>query len=164
MQKAGGIVALVGGSLGMVAAIVTLLFGVLDGEIMGAGLSGLIFSVATIVLGAVAIGAEKKDRSFAGSPRQRGALLIVCAVLGAVFGGGIRRHLHGAGADRGHSRDHRRVQGVQGGPASMKRTMLCASALACVAVFAADENTREVDVAKHAKANPLAKALLTQRA
>lgn len=31
----------------------------------------------------------------------------------------------------------------------MKRTALCASALACIAAFATDENTREVDVAKH---------------
>lgn len=86
MQKSGGIIALVAGILGTGAALITLLFGGIGGAfdaegadtVVGLGWGGLLFSFATIVLGAVAISATSKIP---------GILLIAAAVLGAVLGG-----------------------------------------------------------------------------
>lgn len=98
MQKAGGIVALIGGIFGTFAAIFTLMAGGLVAGLEGAsaslegsavdnaassqiaafGLMGLVFAFATIVLGAIAMGATSK---------KPGILLIVCAVGGAITGG-----------------------------------------------------------------------------
>lgn len=86
MQKAGGIIALIAGIFGTFAAITTLLVGGLGSAfsaegantVIGLGWGGILFSFATIVLGAIAIGARS---------RLPGILLIVCAVLGAILGG-----------------------------------------------------------------------------
>ncbi len=86
MQKSGGIIALVAGIFGALAAIVTLFFGGLgsafDAEgantVVGLGWGGMLFSFLTIVLGAVAMGAKGM---------VPGILLMVAAVLGAVLGG-----------------------------------------------------------------------------
>lgn len=88
MQKAGGIIALIAGIFGTGAAIITLFFGgiasAVDAEgastVVGLGWGGMLFSFATIVLGAVAMGAKGK---------VPGILLIVCAIGGAILGGTI---------------------------------------------------------------------------
>lgn len=88
MQKAGGIVALVAGIFGVFAAGFTLFFGGVGaafeaegaGTIIGLGWGGVAFSFLTIVLGAVAIGAKG---------RVPGVLLILCAIAGAILGGGL---------------------------------------------------------------------------
>ena len=98
MRKSGGIVALIAGIFGTIAALVTLTAGGLvaglekasasmdstavnttgSTQIMGFGLAGLLFAFLTIVLGAVAMNAKSKKVGF---------LLIVCAVAGAITGG-----------------------------------------------------------------------------
>ena len=86
MRKAGGIVALIAGVFGVIAAGVTLVFGGLGSAfeaegastVVGLGWGGVLFSFLTIVLGAVAISAKG---------RVPGALLIVCAFAGAALGG-----------------------------------------------------------------------------
>lgn len=86
MQKAGGIIAIIAGVFGTMAAGVTLLFGGLSAAfetegantVIGLGWGGVLFSFATIVLGAVAIGTKSK---------VPGALLIVASLAGAVLGG-----------------------------------------------------------------------------
>lgn len=98
MQKAGGIVALIGGIFGTLAAIFTLLAGGfvsgLEGasaalgdttvdnsassQIMAFGFLGLIAAFSTIVLGAVAMNAKSK---------KPGILLIISALIGAITGG-----------------------------------------------------------------------------
>ena len=86
MQTAGGIIALIAGIFGTLAAIVTLFVGGLGGAfgaegydtIVGLGWGGVAFSFATIVLGAIAMSTKGK---------VPGILLMVSAVLGAVLGG-----------------------------------------------------------------------------
>ena len=92
MQKAGGIIALIAGILGFIAAIITLMAGGLvaglenvsdtdnsaSTEIGTFGLLGIVFSFLTIIFGAIAIGAKS---------RIVGYLLIVCAIVGAITGG-----------------------------------------------------------------------------
>lgn len=86
MKKAGGIIAIIAGVFGTIAAGITLLVGglgsALGGEgastVIGLGWGGVLFSFATIVLGAIALGAKNKIP---------GTLLIICAVLGAILGG-----------------------------------------------------------------------------
>ena len=86
MRKAGGIVALIAGVFGFIAAIITLLFGGLGAaletekadQVINLGWGGVAFSFLTIVLGAVAIGAKG---------RVVGVLLVGCAIAGAVLGG-----------------------------------------------------------------------------
>ena len=86
MRKAGGIVALIAGMFAVVAAGFTLLVGGM-GSVAKAnnadtalmlGRGGVIFSFLTIVLGAVALGADS---------RWPGILLILCAIAGAILGG-----------------------------------------------------------------------------
>ena len=48
--------------------------------VVGLGWGGVLFSFMTIILGAVAMGAKS---------RTPGALLMICAVLGAILGGTI---------------------------------------------------------------------------
>ena len=92
MQKAGGIIALIAGIFGFIAAIITLLAGGLvagiesisdsgnsaSTEIGTFGMLGIVFSFLTIVFGAIAIGAKSKISGY---------VLIVCAVVGAIAGG-----------------------------------------------------------------------------
>ena len=88
MRKAGGIVALIAGIFGVLAAGFTLFTGgvgaALEAEgadtVLAFGWGGLLFAFLTIVLGAVAMGAKG---------RVPGALLIVCAIAGAFLGGTI---------------------------------------------------------------------------
>ncbi len=88
MKKAGGIIGLVAGIFGVIAAVVTLFFGGVAGAmeaeeagtVVGLGWGGLAFSFLTIVLGAVALGARSM---------VPGILLMVCAVAGAILGGTI---------------------------------------------------------------------------
>lgn len=86
MKKAGGLVALIGGLFGVVAAVLTLMVGGCGmaieaeeaGTVVGLGWGGVAFSFLAIILGAVAMGARS---------RWPGVLLVVCALLGIVFGG-----------------------------------------------------------------------------
>jgi len=88
VKKAGGIIGLVAGIFGVIAAVATLFFGGLGAAVeaegastvVGLGWGGMVFSFLTIVLGAVAIGARSM---------VPGILLIICAVAGAVLGGTI---------------------------------------------------------------------------
>ena len=86
MRKAGGIVALIAGIFGVIAALVTLFIGGVAGAfeaegagtVVGLGWGGVFFSFTTVVLGAVAIGVNRK---------VPGILLIVSAIAGAILGG-----------------------------------------------------------------------------
>jgi|TARA_B110000008_G_C16608705_1_gene419558 hypothetical protein len=98
MQKPGGIIALIGGIFGTIAALFTLLAGGfvagLEGasaslsdtavdttastQIAGFGAMGLLFSFLTIIFAAIAMNAKSK---------VPGLILIVCAIIGAVTGG-----------------------------------------------------------------------------
>lgn len=88
MQKAGGIIAIIAGVFGIVAAIVTLLFGGVaaaveaDGgnAVIGLGWGGVFFSFLVIVLGAIALSAKTKTV---------GVLLIITSIAGAILGGTI---------------------------------------------------------------------------
>ena len=92
MQKAGGIIALIAGIFGFIAAIITLLSGGLvaglesisdsgnsaSTEIGTFGMLGIVFSFLTIIFGAIAVGAKS---------RISGYILIICAIGGAITGG-----------------------------------------------------------------------------
>lgn len=98
MKKSGGIIALIGGILGTIAAFFTLMAGGLVAGLEGASASlgqtavdntasseiasyailGVISSILTIILGAICIGAKSKIPAY---------LLIVCSVVGAITGG-----------------------------------------------------------------------------
>jgi hypothetical protein len=88
MQKAGGIIALISGIFGVLAAIVTLMVGGLGSafEADGAntvvllGWGGVLFSFLAIVFGAIGISTKSK---------VIGILLIITAILGAILGGTI---------------------------------------------------------------------------
>jgi hypothetical protein len=98
VKKSGGIVALIGGIFGTIAAIVTLFAGGLVAGLEGASAAlnetavdnaassqiatfailGLIASFSTIILGAISMGSKS---------RLPGFLLIACAIIGAITGG-----------------------------------------------------------------------------
>jgi len=86
MKKAGGIIALIAGIFGVIAAIVTLTLGGVasafeasdSGTVVGLGWGGLLFSFTAIILGAVAMNAKSK---------VPGILLIICAIAGSILGG-----------------------------------------------------------------------------
>jgi len=86
MKKAGGIIALIAGIFGVIAAIFTLTIGGVASAfeasgsetVVGLGWGGLIFSFITIILGAVAMSAKSK---------VPGILLIICSIAGAILGG-----------------------------------------------------------------------------
>ncbi len=86
MKKAGGIVALVAGIFGVIAAFMTLLVGGIGSAtkaesastVVGLGWGGVAFSFIVIVLAAVAMGSNS---------RMPGILLIVASLAGAVLGG-----------------------------------------------------------------------------
>lgn len=88
MRKAGGIIALIAGIFGVIAAIVTLVIGgvgsALNGEgastVIGLGWGGVLFSFLTIILGAIALGVHS---------RVPGILLIIVTIAGAILGGTI---------------------------------------------------------------------------
>jgi hypothetical protein len=88
MRKAGGIVSLIAGIFGILAALVPLGVGGIGSAfqaqdaltVVYLGWGGLGFSFLTIVLGAVA---------FSTSGKAPGVLLIMCAVAGAILGGTI---------------------------------------------------------------------------
>ena len=87
MKTAGGIVALIAGVFGVIAAIATLFVGglgaALDAEgantAIGLGWGGVLFSFLTIIFGAIAIGAKRG--------RVPGILLVIFSILGAILGG-----------------------------------------------------------------------------
>lgn len=86
MKKAGGIIALIAGILGIFAAFATLLVGGLGSAVeaegaktvVGLGWGGVLFSFLTIIFGAVCMGAKSRTPS---------ALLVTSSILGAVMGG-----------------------------------------------------------------------------
>jgi hypothetical protein len=86
MQKAGGIIALIAGVFGVIAAFITLAVGGIAsafeaeeaGEICSLGWGGVLFSFLVIVLGAITLGAKS---------RKPGCLLMIFSVLGAILGG-----------------------------------------------------------------------------
>lgn len=86
MKKAGGIIALIAGIFGVIAAGATLFLGGIGSAfeaegaatVVGLGWGGVLFSFTTIILGAVAIGSENK---------KVGIFLIISSVLGAILGG-----------------------------------------------------------------------------
>lgn len=98
MKKPGGIIALIGGIFGTIAAVVTLFAGGLVAGLEGASAAieggavdnaassqiaslailGLIASFMTIILGAISMGAKSRIPGF---------LLIACAIIGAITGG-----------------------------------------------------------------------------
>ena len=88
MKKAGAIIVLIAGIFSVFAAVITLLFGGLGsaleaegaGTVIGLGWGGLLFSFFTIVLGAVALGVERK---------LVGVLVIFSSLAGAILGGTI---------------------------------------------------------------------------
>jgi len=85
MSKAGGILGIIGGVFGLIAAVVTLFMGgvgaALEAEsarqVIGFGWGGVLFSLASIVFGAVAFA----------KPKGAGIGLIMASLAGAVLGG-----------------------------------------------------------------------------
>ena len=88
MKKAGAITAIIAGIFGVLAAVFTLFFGGLAGAfeaegadtVIGLGWGGIVFSFLTIILGAIALGVEKK---------LIGVLIATCSIAGAILGGTI---------------------------------------------------------------------------
>lgn len=86
MKKAGGIISLIAGIFGVIAAIATLFVGgvgaTFGGEgaetVISLGWGGVLFSFLAIIFGAVAIGSKSK---------VPGILLIICSIAGAILGG-----------------------------------------------------------------------------
>lgn len=88
MKIAGGIIALIAGIFGIIAAAMTLFVGGLasafeaegSSTVVGLGWGGVFFSFLVIVLGAVALGVDRK---------LVGVLLIIASLAGAILGGTI---------------------------------------------------------------------------
>jgi hypothetical protein len=88
MKMAGGILAIIAGAFGIIAALITLGIGGIGANIGASdanaigllGLGGLIFSVLVIVLGGLCIKARK---------RMVPVFLIGASIAGAVLGGGF---------------------------------------------------------------------------
>jgi len=87
MSKAGGIIGIIAGVFGFIAAIITLFLGGIGSAfeaegantVIGLGWGGVLFSFLTIVFGAIAIA----------RPKGAGIGLIISSILGAVLGGTI---------------------------------------------------------------------------
>ena len=79
MRKAGGIVAVVAGVYGMIAAILTMSFRSGDNTVARVGWGGILCSLVAIGLGAVVFG----DKS-----RGAGVLLVITSILGIMWVGG----------------------------------------------------------------------------
>lgn len=88
MRKAGGIIGLIAGIFGVIAAVVTLFVGGLGAAfeaegaytVIGLGWGGVLFSFLSIVFGAVTIGSKG---------RVPGILLLISSITGALLGGTI---------------------------------------------------------------------------
>lgn len=86
MRKAGGIVAIIAGIFGVMAALVTLLFGGIGAAVDASssdtviwlGFGGVLFSFLVIIFGALAINAKSK---------LMGLALLVCSAAGIILGG-----------------------------------------------------------------------------
>jgi len=86
MQNAGGVVALIGGVFGFIAAVITLLIGGIGGAagaanantVVGLGWGGVLFSFLVIVFGAISMGAKTK---------KPGIMVILSSVCGVILGG-----------------------------------------------------------------------------
>ena len=86
MKKSGGIIAIVAGAFGVIAAVITLFVGGISGAlevedastVVGLGWAGLFLSFVTIILGAAVISAKKRSAAI---------LLIICSVVTAIAGG-----------------------------------------------------------------------------
>lgn len=86
MKKAGGIIALIAGIFGVIAAIATLAMGGLasafeasgSGTVVGLGWGGIAFSFLVIIFGAITISAKSK---------VVGILLMVFSIAGIILGG-----------------------------------------------------------------------------
>lgn len=85
MSKAGGIIGIIAGIFGIIAAVVTLFIGGLGSAfeaegaktVVGLGWGGVFFSFLAIVFGAVAIA----------RPKEAGIGLIIVSIIGAILGG-----------------------------------------------------------------------------
>ncbi len=85
MGKAGGVIGIIAGIFGLIAAVVTLFLGRMASAfetegakaIVGLGWGGVLFSFLAIVFGAIAIG----------RPKGAGIGLIIVSILGAILGG-----------------------------------------------------------------------------
>ena len=88
MKKAGGIISIIAGALGVVAAIITLFLGGVasafeaegSSTVVGLGWLGILFSFLVIIFGAISISAKSKVISI---------LLIIFSVAGGILGGTI---------------------------------------------------------------------------
>jgi len=88
MRRAGGIIGLIAGILGVIAAVATLFLGGLGAafeaegseQIVGFGWGGILFSFLAIIFGAITMGAKG---------RIPGLLLFAVSVAGAILGGTI---------------------------------------------------------------------------
>ena len=86
MKTAGGVIAMIAGIFGVIAAGATLLIGgvgsAFEAEgantIIGLGWGGVVFSFLIIILGAIAIGVKSKIP---------GILMIITSIIGAILGG-----------------------------------------------------------------------------
>jgi hypothetical protein len=86
MQKSGGIIGLIVGIFGVLAAAITPLLGGMGSAfhaqgastVVNLGWGGILFSFLCIIFGAVSMGSES---------RIPGALLTLCAIAGAILGG-----------------------------------------------------------------------------
>jgi hypothetical protein len=86
MQKAGGIIGLVAGIFGVLAALFTLFVGGVSGAfqaegastVIGLGWGGILFSFLALIFAALAMNTESKIP---------GILLTLCAIAGAILGG-----------------------------------------------------------------------------
>jgi ABC-type transport system involved in multi-copper enzyme maturation permease subunit len=86
MRKAGGIISIIAGIFGVLAAGATLFIGGLGGAfesdgastVVGLGWGGVLFSFIVIILGAVCIGSKTK---------KPGIFLVIASILGAILGG-----------------------------------------------------------------------------
>ncbi|WP_228124830.1 tetratricopeptide repeat protein [Candidatus Methylospira mobilis] len=85
MHKAGGIIGIIAGIFGIIAAVATLFFGGIGSAfeaegaktVVGLGWGGVAFSFLSIILGAVAFA----------RPKAAGIGLIIVSILGAILGG-----------------------------------------------------------------------------
>ena len=88
MKKAGGIIAIIAGVFGVLAAGFTLTVGGIASAfeadraqtVVNLGWGGVLFSFLTIIFGAISIGAKSKTP---------GILLAVSGALGIILGGGL---------------------------------------------------------------------------